>query len=83
MLYEVITNNNDRQGVQCDFCHKMVKPTPLGFNPFPGDEAYTSTAFGSGTYTADQNYLSQIIPIPGTSANGMYIADSKNRNNFV
>ncbi len=73
-----LINNNDRQGVQCDFCHKMVKPTPLGVNPFPGDEAYTSTAFGSGTYTADQNYLSQIIPIPGTSANGMYIADSKN-----
>jgi hypothetical protein len=27
-------NNNDRQGVQCDFCHKMVKPTPLGINPY-------------------------------------------------
>jgi hypothetical protein len=71
-------NNNDRQGVQCDFCHKMVKPTPLGVNPFPGDAGYTSTAYGSGTYTQDQSYLSQIIPIPGTTANGMYIADANN-----
>jgi hypothetical protein len=71
-------NNNDRQGVQCDFCHKMVKPTPLGVNPFPGNTAYTSTAFGTGTYTEDQSYLGNIIPIPGTSANGMYIADANN-----
>jgi hypothetical protein len=82
-------NNNDRQGVQCDFCHKMVKPSPLGVNPFPLDGAYTSTAYGSGTYTQDQTYLKQIIPIPGTptggiylegssSANGMYIADANN-----
>lgn len=42
-------NNNDRQGVQCDFCHKLVKPTPLGVNPYPGDAAYTS-----GTYPQDQ-----------------------------
>ena len=66
-------NNNDREGVQCDFCHKLVKPTPLGVNPYPTDTAYTS-----GTYSADQTYLSKLMPIPGWSANGMYIADSSN-----
>lgn len=71
-------NNNDRQGVQCDFCHKTVKPTPLGVNPFPNDAAYSSTAYGSGTYTQDQAYLKLLNPIPLTSANGMYIADANN-----
>jgi len=71
-------NNNDRQGVQCDFCHKLVKPSEIGVNPFPSDAAYTSTGFGTGTYNADQAYLSKIIPIPGTPSNGMYIADAFN-----
>lgn len=73
-----LLNNNDRQGVQCDFCHKMVKPTPLGVNPFPGNTAYTSTAYGSGTYTQDQAYLKLIAPLPLTTANGMYMADANN-----
>jgi len=64
---------DDREGVQCDFCHKLVKPTPLGVNPYPGDPDYTS-----GTYPRDQEYLSLIDPIPGWSANGMYITDSDN-----
>lgn len=71
-------NNNDRQGVQCDFCHKMVKPTELGVNPYPDNPYYTSMAYGSGTYAKDQVYLSQVIPIPGTTANGMYLADANN-----
>ncbi|MDP2887339.1 MAG: T9SS type A sorting domain-containing protein [Bacteroidota bacterium] len=71
-------NNNDRQGVQCDFCHKMVKPTTLGVNPFPLNVPYTSTAYGSGTYTQDQAYLKLITPLPLTSANGMYMADANN-----
>jgi mono/diheme cytochrome c family protein len=71
-------NNNDRQGVQCDFCHKMVKPTPLGVNPFPEDPLYNSSVYGSVTYNQDQSYLTRIIPIPGTTANGMYIADANN-----
>lgn len=66
-------NNNDRQGVQCDFCHKLVKPTPLGTNPYPGDAIYTSQ-----TYTADQAYLQTLALIPGSSSNGMYIADNEN-----
>ncbi|HXE75581.1 MAG TPA: fibronectin type III domain-containing protein [Candidatus Xenobia bacterium] len=66
-------NNNDRQGVQCDFCHKLVKPSPLGINPYPTDTAYTT-----GSYPQDQSYLSKLTPIPGWSANGMYIADSNN-----
>src|SRR5574341_530907 len=66
-------NLNDRQGVQCDFCHKLVKPTPLGVNPYPNDPAYTS-----GTYPQDQSYLATINPIPAHSANGMYVADASN-----
>lgn len=66
-------NLNDRQGVQCDFCHKLVKPTPLTVNPYPNDPAYTS-----GTYAKDQSYLSQLSAIPGWPANGMYVADSNN-----
>lgn len=66
-------NLNDRQGVQCDFCHKLVKPTPLGVNPYPTDPAYTS-----GTYNQDQSYLATLSAIPPTSANGMYVADANN-----
>lgn len=71
-------NNNDRQGVQCDFCHKLVKPTELGINPFPNDVDYNRSVYGTVSYQADQTYLANIIPIPGTTANGMYIADSNN-----
>jgi PKD repeat protein len=66
-------NNNDREGVQCDFCHKLVKPTPLGVNPYPADPFYTAN-----TYPADQSYLSTLTDIPPTSGNGMYVADNNN-----
>ena len=71
-------NNNDRQGVQCDFCHKLVKPSEIGKNPFPNDVDYTKSVYGIVAYQADQAYLAKVIPIPGTTANGMYIADSNN-----
>jgi cytochrome c553 len=66
-------NNNDREGVQCDFCHKLVRPTELGVNPYPGDADYTA-----GTYDQDQAYLSTLGIVPTHSANGMYIADASN-----
>jgi hypothetical protein len=66
-------NQNDRQGVQCDFCHKLVKPTAIGTNPYPGNTFYTN-----GTYPRDQVYLGLLSPIPSHSANGMYIADVDN-----
>jgi hypothetical protein len=65
--------SSDREGVQCDYCHKMVKPTGLGVNPYPSDSAYTED-----TYPADQTYLATIDSIPEWSANGMYITDSDN-----
>jgi hypothetical protein len=65
-------SRDDREGVQCHFCHKMVKPTPLGLNPYPSDSVYTV-----GTYSADQTYLANLNPIPSHSANGMYIADEQ------
>ena len=65
-------NNNDREGVQCDFCHKLVKPAPLGTNPFPNDGIYTAE-----TLPQDQSYLAT-IPLPGGPGNGMYIADANN-----
>jgi hypothetical protein len=66
-------NNNDRQGVQCDFCHKLVKPSLIGINPYPGDPVYTRD-----TYAQDQSYLGELMIIPGTSSNGMYVADKFN-----
>jgi uncharacterized protein (DUF2141 family) len=75
-------NNNDRQGVQCDFCHKMVKPLQKDaggnfIDPYPGT-GYNGTVYGSNTFTQDKSYIARIIPVPGTSANGMYLADSNN-----
>jgi PKD repeat protein len=66
-------NANDREGVQCDFCHRLVEPTQLGVNPHPGDPDYTS-----GTYLDDQNYLATITAIPPQAGNGGYIVDSGN-----
>jgi hypothetical protein len=66
-------NNNDREGVQCDFCHKLLKPSPLGVNPYPGDPTYTSN-----TYPRDQTYLGTLSHIPPTESGGMYVADSDN-----
>jgi hypothetical protein len=66
-------NNNDMEGVQCDFCHKFVAPTELGVNPYAGDPDYTSD-----TYPMDQTYLGTLLQIPSTSANGMYIVDGAN-----
>lgn len=63
----------DREGVQCDFCHHLIRPTPLGTNPYPADSAYTA-----GTYPRDQTYLGTLAAIPPTSADGMYIVDSDN-----
>lgn len=67
-------NSNDRESVQCDFCHKLVKPTPLGVNPYPLDPDYVA----AGTFAQDQAYLATITAIPSTSANGMYVADANN-----
>jgi PKD repeat protein len=66
-------NNNDREGVQCDFCHKLIIPSPLETNPFPNDPNYTAD-----TYPQDQSYLSILTDIPPASANGMYVADASN-----
>lgn len=61
----------DRESVQCHFCHKLVKPTPLGVNPYPANSIYTSQ-----TYPTDQSYLATLTDIPSHSANGMFIADN-------
>lgn len=63
----------DRQGVTCDHCHRMVKPTPLGTNPFPTNTVYTTT-----TYPEDQTYLSTLATIPPIEADGMFVDDSNN-----
>ncbi|NNE47141.1 MAG: T9SS type A sorting domain-containing protein [Rhodothermales bacterium] len=61
----------DRQSIFCDVCHRMVKPTPVGTNPYPGDSDYTT-----GTYPRDSTYLSTLTDIPPASANGMYVVDT-------
>jgi hypothetical protein len=65
-------NDDDREGVQCGFCHRMVKPAQVGVNPYPDDPDYTAS-----TYLGDQTYIATLDPIPEWSANGMYIADSQ------
>ncbi|MDH3890077.1 MAG: multiheme c-type cytochrome [candidate division Zixibacteria bacterium] len=64
---------SDREGVTCDFCHKLVTPSPVGVNPYPNDSAYNAE-----TFAADQNYLATMSTIPTHAANGMYITDSDN-----
>lgn len=66
-------NNNDREGVQCDFCHKLVKPTELGVNPYPDDPDYTGES-----YQKDQDYLATLSNIPPAPGNGMYVVDNDN-----
>ena len=68
---------DDRQGITCHFCHKMIAPTQLGVNPYPDSTLYvTAPGNGTSTYDLDQNYLATIADhIPPTSANGMYICD--------
>ncbi|MBD3232188.1 MAG: T9SS type A sorting domain-containing protein, partial [candidate division Zixibacteria bacterium] len=66
-------NEDDRESVQCDFCHKVVKPTQLGVNPYPDDPDYTAD-----TYPRDQEYLATLDIIPEWSGNGMFIVDSDN-----
>jgi hypothetical protein len=66
--------STDRIGVYCDYCHRSIKPTEVGVNPYPGNAEYTST-----TYLRDQAYLSSLTMTnnrPQTSANGMYLVDS-------
>ncbi len=61
----------DRESIFCDVCHRMVKPSPVGTNPYPDDSDYTA-----GTYPRDSTYLSSLTDIPPTSANGMYVVDT-------
>lgn len=64
-------NASDNEGITCDFCHSLVKPTPLGINPYPNDSIYTAD-----TYLLDQDYLASIASIPPNSSNGMYVVDN-------
>ena len=61
----------DMEGIHCDFCHRMVKPSTPGANPFPLDQPYTDN-----TWPADNKYLGSMDFIPPMSGNGMYIVDS-------
>ncbi len=63
----------DMEGIHCDICHKMVKPTAIGVNPYPDDPIYTDN-----TYSIDQAYLQTLSSLPPTSGNGMFIVSSGN-----
>ena len=65
--------NADKEGIHCDFCHRMVKPTSPGTNPFPLNQIYTDN-----TWPSDMSYLESIDSLPPMSGNGMYIVDSDN-----
>lgn len=64
---------DDRHGVQCGFCHKLVEPSPIGVNPHPGDPNYTAN-----TYPQDQTYLGTLAAIPNRPGSGTYVVDSNN-----
>jgi hypothetical protein len=62
--------NSDMEGIHCDFCHRMIKPTEPGINPYPLDQIYTEN-----TWPADNSYLGTLDSLPPMSGNGMYIVD--------
>jgi hypothetical protein len=64
---------SDKEGIHCDFCHRMVKPTTIGTNPYPFDQFYTNN-----TYSADQQYLNTLTSLPISPGNGSYLVDSDN-----
>jgi hypothetical protein len=65
---------DDREGIVCHFCHKLIKPSPVGDNPYPDDSAYTA-----GTYLLDSTYLATLTHIPSHSANGAYVVDNQDQ----
>ena len=69
---------DDREGITCHACHKMIPPAPLGVNPYPDDPLYT-TAVGNDPsgFNIDQLYLSGIQSIPMYNANGGYVCDDQ------
>jgi hypothetical protein len=70
-------NVNDRQGVQCDFCHKLVNPLVSAINnPYP-TPTYPSD-YTTATYPRDLTYLATLTSIPPAFANGMYVVDVSN-----
>jgi hypothetical protein len=71
---------DDRKGITCHFCHKMIAPTSVGINPYPNDLLYI-TEIGNipSTYNIDQLYLPGITSIPETTANGSYVCDDVDR----
>ncbi len=62
---------DDREGIHCDVCHRMVKPFSPGTNPFPQDPIYTAD-----TWPSDNSYLESIDSPAPLSGNGMYMIDS-------
>jgi hypothetical protein len=69
----------DREGVQCEFCHRMVKPSARGVNPYPLDVSYRTVISGyssTSTYGRDTTYLNTLSPRPTLTGNGMYVVDS-------
>ena len=65
--------SDDMEGIHCDFCHRMIKPSDPGTNPYPSDQIYTDN-----TWPADNTYLATLDSLPPMSGNGMYIVDSDN-----
>jgi hypothetical protein len=71
-----LTELDKVEGISCDFCHSMVKPTSLNVNPYPEDQYYTDN-----TYTVDQLYLASLDSlIPPHARSGMYVTDTDNSN---
>jgi len=68
----------DREGITCHFCHKMIPPGPVGVNLYPADPLYTSAPGNDPScYSLDQDYLSSLANIPVAHANGNYVCDDE------
>ena len=63
---------DDREGVHCHFCHRMMKTFEPGTNPYPLDSIYTDE-----TYEADSTYIEIIDSVPSYIANGMFVVSDE------
>jgi hypothetical protein len=69
---------DDRESIQCHFCHRMIAPSTPGHNPYPNDPLYTTPVGNDpSTYDLDQTYLNIITSYPPQSGNGAYIVDDQ------
>jgi len=61
----------DRESVQCEFCHRLVRPFAKGTNPYASNSTYTAT-----TFPYDTTYLGKLTSRVTHIGDGMFAVDS-------